>query len=745
MKTGISSFIAAIAFLLLGTPIIEAQNVYFKKNGATVFQSAIAGIDSIVFRQTDTPALYAIDLRNETDIAANLCFVHEDGSYAVFYFNTDNQHYAIHIGASIETANLNDGYDIILDNNGYPQFLKSKDISIYFSNFSGNTFDAAIDYNGEVQYLWGCQSSIDFEKLLTTENQASFFRSIKAFNEKLNYIPIPQNWREFEIACSTVLRVVGVAVTAVALVAAGTEVIAGGSTIVIAIAAGTFVLNGLGIVGYLTDIGIIDSNFVSKITTVTGDVTFALNPNLEDFLFNINDYWYDSIMDDIDDDILKSMKDMDYRPYQIQLSQYSIDAGYNPLRVIIHVTSKTNWEIVNASTDWCVAARADDETIVVGIDSFFRSGSRQHTFTIQNHSNQNNIKPVYISVTQTGLIYSMIPNELDFEAEGGTKSFAIQINNPTITVDNIEQTDTKKWCDISWDQVPKICTAHVTAKPNDGAERSDNLFVTFKFGYEENQKLGEIIKVTQKSKEETDTTEESQLRTLLVKLYHDTDGDNWNRKDNWLSDRPIGEWYGVSYKNGDFDGDFVLHLSGNNLNGNVDFSGFTCSIAASFGANQLTSINVNGCTGLTSLGCEDNHLTSLNANKCTMLKSILCQNNQLTTLNVEGCTMLSFLYCQNNKLTSLDVNGLSNLGDVLCYNNSLTNLNVNGCSSLWRLWCNNNKILLEVPTWFSQLTDFLHDVRYYYYYDFPSNSVKYTDTGVGWWYPGEPEKGYHGW
>ena len=51
MKTRISTFIAAIAFLLLGTSIIEAQNVYFKKNGATVFQSAVSGIDSIVFKQ----------------------------------------------------------------------------------------------------------------------------------------------------------------------------------------------------------------------------------------------------------------------------------------------------------------------------------------------------------------------------------------------------------------------------------------------------------------------------------------------------------------------------------------------------------------------------------------------------------------------------------------------------------------------------------------------------------------------
>ena len=35
-------------------------------------------------------------------------------------------------------------------------------------------------------------------------------------------------------------------------------------------------------------------------------------------------------------------------------------------------------------------------------------------------------------------------------------------------------------------------------------------------------------------------------RTALVALYEATDGANWTSKDNWLSDRPIGEWYGVT-------------------------------------------------------------------------------------------------------------------------------------------------------------------------------------------------------
>ena len=29
-------------------------------------------------------------------------------------------------------------------------------------------------------------------------------------------------------------------------------------------------------------------------------------------------------------------------------------------------------------------------------------------------------------------------------------------------------------------------------------------------------------------------------------LYNATDGANWDDNDNWLSDKPIGEWYGIT-------------------------------------------------------------------------------------------------------------------------------------------------------------------------------------------------------
>ena len=56
-------------------------------------------------------------------------------------------------------------------------------------------------------------------------------------------------------------------------------------------------------------------------------------------------------------------------------------------------------------------------------------------------------------------------------------------------------------------------------------------------------------------------------REALVALYNATDGENWNRSDNWLSDAPLGEWYGVDTNN---DGRVtVLNLSRTNLSGEI--------------------------------------------------------------------------------------------------------------------------------------------------------------------------------
>ena len=56
-------------------------------------------------------------------------------------------------------------------------------------------------------------------------------------------------------------------------------------------------------------------------------------------------------------------------------------------------------------------------------------------------------------------------------------------------------------------------------------------------------------------------------RAALVALYNSTDGPNWDKSDNWLSDEPLSEWYGIT---ADFTGRVTeLQLGGNNLRGTL--------------------------------------------------------------------------------------------------------------------------------------------------------------------------------
>ena len=101
-------------------------------------------------------------------------------------------------------------------------------------------------------------------------------------------------------------------------------------------------------------------------------------------------------------------------------------------------------------------------------------------------------------------------------------------------------------------------------------------------------------------------------RAALVALYHATDGDNWARNDNWLTDAPLGEWHGV---NADFNGR-VTHLSlqQENLVGRIPTElGVMDELRqAYFSGNQLT-----GCIPYALRAIEDNDFAELDLPFCT--------------------------------------------------------------------------------------------------------------------------------
>ena len=120
--------------------------------------------------------------------------------------------------------------------------------------------------------------------------------------------------------------------------------------------------------------------------------------------------------------------------------------------------------------------------------------------------------------------------------------------------------------------------------------------------------------------------------------------------------------------------------------------------------NQLESLDVSANTALTELECADNQLTSLDVSANTALTYLDCASNQLTTLDVSGCTALTELSCSSNSLTSLDMSGCTALTAVVCYSNQLTSLDVSANTALTELYCENNpgdgESKFPVTAWF---------------------------------------------
>ena len=108
--------------------------------------------------------------------------------------------------------------------------------------------------------------------------------------------------------------------------------------------------------------------------------------------------------------------------------------------------------------------------------------------------------------------------------------------------------------------------------------------------------------------------------------------------------------------------------------------------------NNLTSLNVSGCTALTRLDCHGNNLTSLDVSKNTALTRLDCYGNNLTSLDVSKNTALTRLVCSSNNLTSLDVSKNTALTWLDCEINNLTSLDVSKNTALIWLDCHENNL-----------------------------------------------------
>ena len=181
-------------------------------------------------------------------------------------------------------------------------------------------------------------------------------------------------------------------------------------------------------------------------------------------------------------------------------------------------------------------------------------------------------------------------------------------------------------------------------------------------------------------------------REILEKIYYATNGPNWKRNDNWLSDKPLNEWYGTEVHEGS-DEKFiikVLDLYNNKLEG-------------------VLPKEIGKLTYLQELYLSSNKLEGVlpkEIGKLANLQKLFLSNNKLEgeiPKEIGKLTNLQDLCLDNNKLEGeipKEIGNLTNLQELcLSYNNLEGEIpkEIGKLNNLQWLYLFNNKLEREIP------------------------------------------------
>ncbi|MGL5957675.1 MAG: hypothetical protein ACRCZZ_03620, partial [Phocaeicola sp.] len=102
---------------------------------------------------------------------------------------------------------------------------------------------------------------------------------------------------------------------------------------------------------------------------------------------------------------------------------------------------------------------------------------------------------------------------------------------------------------------------------------------------------------------------------------------------------------------------------------------------------EVSMLNLENCTSLTVLSCDEIRLKSLNLSGCVNLGNIYCSKNQLVELDLSSNIALTNLLCDGNQLGALDLSENTALTNLVCYGNQLDALDITMLPNLAELEC----------------------------------------------------------
>ena len=185
-------------------------------------------------------------------------------------------------------------------------------------------------------------------------------------------------------------------------------------------------------------------------------------------------------------------------------------------------------------------------------------------------------------------------------------------------------------------------------------------------------------------------------RDALLALYQATGGDEWLQDDHWLSDRPVGEWWGVTTNaEGRVE---VLDLRHNQLSGELPHAlgNLTELSELCLSGNQLSGTippQLGDLAQLTDLDLSGNQLSG-------SIPSDLRSLTQLTNLDLSANQLSKSIprtLRHLTQLTKLDLSGNQLEGDVPAWLGDLPHLSVLNLSD--------NQLTGGIPSWLGDIEE----------------------------------------
>ena len=171
--------------------------------------------------------------------------------------------------------------------------------------------------------------------------------------------------------------------------------------------------------------------------------------------------------------------------------------------------------------------------------------------------------------------------------------------------------------------------------------------------------------------------------TKLNSSYDVNDPDTWGYSIRWDDGYVVDMSFPYAGLVGDLDvSGFaeldMLYCASNSLN-SIDAS--NCPSMTMLDCNmceELTALNVTGSSLIQELACNMCAIESLDlSDDHSAIDYLDVSDNNLSFLDVSGCTSIPYLDCSGNNLTELDLSQLDSITQVSCINNPLKEIKLN--------------------------------------------------------------------